>query len=128
MNRVTVDKFLIVLPIVMLALVQILLKGQAVAAADARLEPLNYLRALLVSPWIWLAGAMSVAALVAWLLILGRQPLSYAYPFVSLTFPLVAVLSWVAFDERINGPQLLGLVFIVAGVILNAHYGQHGGH
>jgi len=74
--------------------------------------------------WLWAALSLAAIALLFWLLVLRRYSLSYVYPFISLTFPLVALLSFVALNERLTIGQMVGLGFIVVGVALNAHYGK----
>ena len=110
-------------PIATLAIAQVMLKWQAKIAADMRIDALSYLRTLVFSPWFWLALMLAGVALIAWLLVLRRYPLSYAYPYISLTFPLVALLSVVALGERVSLGQVVGLGLIVVGVALNARYG-----
>jgi drug/metabolite transporter (DMT)-like permease len=55
-----------------------------------------------------------------YLLALSRLPLSYAYPFVALSFPVVAVLGWWFFGESISWPQIVAIVLIVAGISIHA--------
>jgi multidrug transporter EmrE-like cation transporter len=44
--------------------------------------------------------------------------LSYAYPFISLSFLLVLVLSAVLFHERVTIPKVLGVALVMAGIII----------
>jgi len=53
---------------------------------------------------------------VIWLTALSRTELSFAYPFVSLTYVLVFIGSWFFFGESINLLRCLGLVLIICGV------------
>ena len=110
-------------PVAALAIAQVVLKWQARMAADMRMDALSYLKTLVYSPWFWLALLLGGIALVAWLLVLRRYPLSYAYPYISLTFPLVALLSVMSLGERLSLGQVVGLGLIVVGVALNARYG-----
>jgi multidrug transporter EmrE-like cation transporter len=51
---------------------------------------------------------------------LTKFPLSFAYPFMSLAFVLVTVLSSVCFYEAITIPKAVGLGLIVVGIIIGS--------
>jgi len=44
--------------------------------------------------------------------------LSYAYPFMSLSFVFVLVLSGLFFHEAITLPKLFGVLLIMSGIIV----------
>jgi uncharacterized membrane protein len=46
------------------------------------------------------------------------MPLSQAYPFLGLSFLLVAWLSSILFDEALSTTRLLGTVLVVVGLVL----------
>lgn len=120
------DKLLILVPVLLLALAQVLLRWQAstVGATVQLADRWAYLRGLAASPWVWLALALAGISFVAWVIVLRRWPLGYAYPFVSLTFPLVALGGVTLLGERLAAGQVFALVLIVAGVALNAWAGR----
>jgi multidrug transporter EmrE-like cation transporter len=56
---------------------------------------------------------------ILWLYILSQQPMSVAFPIqVSLVFLLTTVVSVTVFSEQLTAYGLLGIAFIVTGVIL----------
>lgn len=59
-------------------------------------------------------------AAVSWIKALQHYPLSYAYPFMSLSFPLVAILSLVVFNEHVRANQWVGLSIILFGLYLGS--------
>ena len=65
----------------------------------------------------FVAGALAGAC---WMVAVQRLDLSYAYPFVALTFVLVPAASVLLFHESISLPQMLGLALIVIGVSITA--------
>ena len=46
--------------------------------------------------------------------------LSYAYPFMSLAFVLVLVLSAVLFHEPLTVPKILGVLLIIIGIVVGS--------
>jgi drug/metabolite transporter (DMT)-like permease len=57
---------------------------------------------------------------IAWLVVLSRTELSFAYPMVALGYVLVFFLSWWFFDERVTWVRIVGLFLICFGVVLVA--------
>ena len=60
---------------------------------------------------IFLAGMASIA----WVLLLTKIELSYAYPFMMMPIVLVSILSLFFFNESIDLTQWLGIAFIIIG-------------
>lgn len=69
---------------------------------------------------IWLIGAviLNVIAIILWVIVLQKTPLSVAYPFAALAFIIVPFLAWYIHNEAINLFQISGAVLIVAGIIV----------
>jgi len=55
---------------------------------------------------------------VLWLKVLSQTELSMAYPFVSLGFVLVAILSWLVLGEHLSVGRVVGIALVVAGVVI----------
>jgi multidrug transporter EmrE-like cation transporter len=102
---------------------QIVIKWQVVAAGafpvDAG-ERIWFLAKLLLNPWVISALAAGLLAVVSWMAAMTKLELSHAYPFMSLAFVLVLVLSAWVFHEPITAPKLIGLALIVAGLIVGS--------
>src|SRR5712692_6257157 len=77
-----------------------------------------FLTKLLLDPWILTAIFGALFAGLAWMAALTKFELSYAYPFMSLAFVLVLILSAVFFHEAVTGPKVLGVLLIMAGIIV----------
>jgi multidrug transporter EmrE-like cation transporter len=54
---------------------------------------------------------------IAWMLVLRKVELSYAYPMVALGYVLVVVASYFFFGETINSNRLIGLALIIGGIL-----------
>jgi multidrug transporter EmrE-like cation transporter len=81
-------------------------------------EKLLYLLKIFTSPWVLSAILSAFLASVCWMIAITKLPLSYAYPFTSLSFILVMVASSLFFHEAISPPKIIGLSLIVSGIIL----------
>lgn len=96
---------------------QINLIGQEPQSA---MDKAIYVITLLQNPWVISGFISAFLAAVSWMLALSRFPLSYAYPFMSLSFVLIPLFSALLFKEVIRLPQLIGLFFVVCGVIIGS--------
>jgi len=47
-----------------------------------------------------------------------KLELSFAYPFMSLSFVLVFIFSALIFHESITTPKVLGMLLIIAGIVV----------
>ncbi len=79
-----------------------------------------FLAKLLVNPWVVSALAAAVLAALSWMVAMAKLHLSYAYPFVSLSFVLVLLLSRLVFDEPLDAYKVVGVGLIAAGVVVSS--------
>ena len=68
------------------------------------------------NPWIWAAGMLYGVAVVLWVVILQKLPLSTAYPFVALSFVVVPLAAALLFQESYSARTLLGSLLILGGI------------
>lgn len=76
------------------------------------------LLAMVASPFV--IGGLAVYGLstVFWLTALSRVDLSFAYPFVSLSYIVMLLASWFLFGENISWVRLMGTAIVLMGVII----------
>lgn len=72
------------------------------------------------SPFVFLGLATFVISMASHLFVLSKVQLSYAYPFLSLAYVVVAAYSYFFFAEDLNPARIAGIGLIVAGTILIA--------
>lgn len=72
------------------------------------------------TPFVLLGLACYALGAVAWLVVLSRLDLSFAYPFLALNFVLITVASRLVLGETVPMLRWLGVVVICFGVILVA--------
>ena len=102
---------------------QVVIKWQVLAAGAFPADSAGqfwFLARLLLNPWVVSALAAGLLAVVSWMAAMTRLELSHAYPFMSLSFVLVLVLSGMVFDEPVTAYKMLGLSLIVAGIIVGS--------
>jgi multidrug transporter EmrE-like cation transporter len=73
---------------------------------------------LALEPHILGGIACYVVSLVVWILGLSRVPVSVAYPLLSIGYVLNAVAAWHFFGESLTAQKLVGIGFIILGVVL----------
>ncbi|OEU50567.1 MAG: hypothetical protein BA866_07140 [Desulfobulbaceae bacterium S5133MH15] len=77
-----------------------------------------YFKFIVTRPLVLSGFVSAVLASVAWIGAISKFELSYAYPFMSLNFVIVVVLSSLMFQEDINWYKIIGLVFICVGICI----------
>lgn len=70
-----------------------------------------------MSPLVIVGLGCYVLGSFFWLIALSRTQLSFAYPFVGLSFVLVFAASWFFYGESINLWRLAGMASIILGVL-----------
>lgn len=115
----------ILLTILLTAYGQLMLKWQVSLHPQVLSAPFSFaaLASLLLKPWVISAFFAAFGASLCWMAAISRLPLSKAYPFTALSFPLIAVLAAWLFSESFDGYKLVGTAFIIAGVIVLSRSG-----
>ena len=93
--------------------------GRGLALGLQRAELMNIVRAIL-DPWVLSGFAAAFLASVGYLIALSRFQINHAYPFMSLTFPLVAICAHFLFGDALPARKLLGLALVVCGLIIGS--------
>ena len=66
------------------------------------------------------AVASAFLAAISWMGAMSKFPISYAYPFMSLAFVIVLILSNLFFKEPITISKSIGMGLIVLGIIFGS--------
>ena len=69
------------------------------------------------TPYVFAGFVFYGLSSLIYLNVLSRLDLSYAYPFVALSFVVVTVASWYLLNETLPLLRIIGLVLIMAGVL-----------
>jgi len=76
--------------------------------------------------WVLLGLILYIFSTLLWMMILTKTPLSFCYPFISLSYVFVIIASRIIFRERIDHFKILAIILIISGVILLSMSGSGG--
>ncbi len=101
---------------------QILFRKSALAVAGNSFPML--LVALVRLPSFHVALILYGLSTILWIWLLGRYPLSIAYPFATLAIVLVPVLERIFFNQDLSRSYWFGLALIIAGAFVVVRGGR----
>ena len=102
---------------------QIMLKKGMTVLPAFELTPSSVFGAafsIIFNPWVFFGLITMVVSMGSHLLVLSRVELSFAYPFIGLTFVLVTCWGYFVLGEAVNVYRVSGVLMIVLGVLLVA--------
>jgi len=100
---------------------QLILKwrvGEHGRLPDAPRHKLSFLVGLLLDPAVLSGFAAAFLASLRWLIAMTKFELSHAYPFMSLNFVAVLLLSACLLHEPITSSKFAGVALIVIGTVV----------
>lgn len=83
-------------------------------------DKILFLLKLLLDPFILSGFFAAFVASLFWMAAMTKSDVSYAYPFMSLSFVLVFILAVVMFGEPFTLNKLIGLGLIVVGILVTS--------
>jgi multidrug transporter EmrE-like cation transporter len=93
---------------------------EAGALPEESVQKIDFLARLILNPWILSGLAAALLASLTWMAAMTKLPLSHAYPFTTLAFVLVMVLSGLFFHEAITPLKMAGAALVVLGIIVGS--------
>lgn len=90
----------------------------------AGVNPILKLFQIVFTPFIFFGFVMFVVSMASHLFVLSKVELSYAYPFLSLAYVVVAVAAWVLWSEDLNAWRIGGIALICVGTVFIARGGS----
>lgn len=103
------------------AIAQLLLKAGTNSIGHFAFQAENILPIglkLALQPYILGGVTCYVVSLVIWIMALSRVPVSIAYPMLSIGYVINAFIAYHWFGEALSAQKLLGIGFIIVGVVL----------
>jgi drug/metabolite transporter (DMT)-like permease len=123
----------ILISVLLAAVAQLTLKhGMTVVTNHGKVpldlkDPGGTLRRVISTPAVWGGLALFVASAAVWLIVLSRASLSFAYPFVSMTYVLILLFDRFVLNETVSPLRWAGVLCIVAGIVLISRTGSLAG-
>ena len=120
---------LILVSVTFAALAQLTLKHAMNEVHDASgVVGLNTasMKSIVETPAVWGGLVLFGISALIWLAVLSRASLSFAYPFVSLTYVLILLFDRFVLHQQVGLLRWAGVAFIVTGIVLVAQT-PHGG-
>jgi drug/metabolite transporter (DMT)-like permease len=100
---------------------QVLLRqGVSVGAAQRSARSSAWWLHLVRSPWVWAYFMCFSVAMGLWIVALSRADLSYAFPLLSSSYILVALLSRLVLHEHLEWRRMVAIALISMGVAIIA--------
>src|SRR5699024_426109 len=84
----------------------------------AFLDKITFLMQLFLNPWILSCFLAGFLAALSWMSAMTKFGISYAYPFMSLSFVLVFIFSVFCFGDSFAIQKIAGRACIVLGIII----------
>ncbi|MEC0140614.1 EamA family transporter [Paenibacillus macerans] len=84
------------------------------------IDKLLFLIKLVFDPFIFSSLLSAFIASLFWMAAMTKFNISYAYPFMSFSYVLVFIFSIFIFKEPITIYKMVGLIFIVIGIIISS--------
>lgn len=81
-------------------------------------DKLIFIFHLFLDPFIISGFLAAFVASLFWMAAMTKFEISFAYPFMSLSFILVLILSVLLFGEALTLGKVLGLLLVIAGIII----------
>lgn len=91
--------------------------GVMPAAAGARVL---FLLHMLLNLWVLSGFVAALIAALAWMAALTKFNLSFAYPFMSLSFVIVLALSALLFGEPLTPHKIVGMALVIVGLFISS--------
>ena len=112
---------LIIVALILMILSQVLFKSRLTIHGVIPLQPaeLFWFVIKLLKDWqVWVVAICILASGILWWAAVSRVPLSFAFPFAAMSYPMIFICSIAFLGESFSVSKLLANALIVAGVII----------
>lgn len=82
------------------------------------MDKVLFLLKTVFDPFVFSGLLSAFVASLFWMASMTKFSLSYAYPFMSLSFVLVFILSILMFNEVVTMSKLIGFTLVIVGIVV----------
>ena len=112
---------LVLISVTAMAAAQLLLKKGLLVVGNFPQRPgemVDFFLKACANPYVIAALFMTILTTLSWLVALSKAELSRIYPFMALSYVLVALFSWMIYKEDVSLLRWSGIAVICLGVLL----------
>ena len=73
---------------------------------------------LLLNPWVWCSIALTLISALSWMLVMNKVSLSFAFPFLSISYILILIYGRIFFSEPITIYKVIATTLIFIAILL----------
>jgi len=84
---------------------------------EGTFNKLQFLLVQFLNPWIMTGLASAFLASLAWMAVMTRLALNYAYPLMSLAFLIAMAFSALFLNEALSPQRIVGTLLVVSGLV-----------
>jgi len=100
----------------LLVITQIQLK-ELLSTLQERTFSFQFFKSFIFNVHLW-AGIFSTAiSAVLWLYVLSYEKISIAYPMISFSYVLMAIVAYYYYGEKISLNMIIGIILIIGGIV-----------
>ena len=113
---------LVMVAVLVLTAAQLIIKNRlsVLGVVPLNSQLAGYLSQVARDGMMWISAIALIISSLSWYASLSRIPLTLAYPFAALTYPIIFLGSLVFLNETFTWQALTGNALVVLGVILVA--------
>lgn len=127
MEHKQLGMILVIVAVFIMVFAQLLFKSRLNfhgAIPITSLDFFPYLLTLMRDWKVWCGGLGLVVSAALWYAAVSRLPLSFAFPFAAMSYPLIFAASILFLGESFSYIKLLGNMLIISGVLIVGLYGH----
>jgi len=89
-----------------------------ITLTELKNNPQSLVLSIITNVWVLMAVPLYTASFILWMYILSKLNLSFAYPFLALSFVMVPLVSLFLFGENISTLKWAGIFVIFSGIVM----------
>ena len=93
-------------------------KGMLLVGETGMSNMITNLGVMVTNIWLWGAMICYAFSILLWMAVLSKVEVSFAYPFLSIGYVVVAVVGYYFLGESLSVIRIVGIVIICIGVYL----------